>query len=448
MDGFHESARPHRQLIKTTLTRCTRCFCECTGDVWRVDGQVLLLKRCPEHGEEVVRLARDERFYFHAEGDPNNRCCTSVEGGVCGTLGSNALTGGGLYEQLSSCITLIEIVDSCNIACPTCFSHSPVGKAGEHLKAQPLNEIKRRVQAVIDRKGSLEILQLSGGEPTIHPELFELFDWINVTPEIQYVFLNTNGIRFARDEEFAREFAKRYPKGKMLLYLQFDGPQLEGQLELRGADYRRVREEAIDRAAAIDIPVVLVATVTRATLPFAFETVRYGIERRHVRAAHFQPVFMSGRTPASWSLKHEEPISVGDVLHAIFERSNGFLGPRDFTPLPCGDPNCHTIGGVLRPEGQALMSISQFVDFSKLQDFLQDRVSYDIAKLAQCGCDNEELGRLLKTIGLTQRDFFFVSVKPFMDARTWDKDRTDRCCTHVIDPTGNLRSFCEYYSGF
>jgi uncharacterized radical SAM superfamily Fe-S cluster-containing enzyme len=35
-----------------------------------------------------------------------------------------------------------------------------------------------------------------------------------------------------------------------------------------------------------------------------------------------------------------------------------------------------------------------------------------------------------------------------MDASTWDEDRIDRCCTHVIRPDGKLDSFCRYYSGF
>ena len=38
-------------------------------------------------------------------------------------------------------------------------------------------------------------------------------------------------------------------------------------------------------------------------------------------------------------------------------------------------------------------------------------------------------------------------IKPLMDAWTWDEDRIDRCCTHVIRPDGKLDSFCRYYAG-
>jgi hypothetical protein len=37
-----------------------------------------------------------------------------------------------------------------------------------------------------------------------------------------------------------------------------------------------------------------------------------------------------------------------------------------------------------------------------------------------------------------------ISIKPFMDAWTYDQDRIDQCCVHVLDTDGNPVSFCEY----
>jgi uncharacterized radical SAM superfamily Fe-S cluster-containing enzyme len=73
---------------------------------------------------------------------------------------------------------------------------------------------------------------------------------------------------------------------------------------------------------------------------------------------------------------------------------------------------------------------------------------YTMADLARCGCESEPLGSLLKNLELKPSMTFRIMVKPFMDARTWDQDRIDRCCTHVIRPDGKLDSFCRYYSGF
>lgn len=128
-------------------------------------------------------------------------------------------------EKLSTCLALIEIVDSCNLACPTCFADSPVSR---QVDCVSIDDFKQRVDGVIERKGEIEILQLSGGEPTIHPQFFELLEWAQTHPSIGYVLINTNGVRFARDPQFAATFEARYRRGKVQLYLQYDGPQEGG----------------------------------------------------------------------------------------------------------------------------------------------------------------------------------------------------------------------------
>src|SRR5205807_9685159 len=83
-----------------------------------------------------------------------------------------------------------------------------------------------------------------------------------------------------------------------------------------------------------------------------------------------------------------------------------------------------------------------------VQDFLHDKVRYQLEDLVKCGCESEPLGHLLKSFELDESNTFRLFIKPFMDAMTWDQDRIDRCCTHVIRPDGKLDSFCRYYSGF
>ena len=140
-------------------------------------------------------------------------------------------------------------------------------------------------------------------------------------------------------------------------------------------------------------------------------------------------------------------LNTADILLASVGQSGGRLRFEDFTPLPCGDPNCATIGYLIRLGGRT-WSISEFIDFKRLQGFLQNKVHYTLEDLTRCGCENEPLGELLKKLEVKSSMTFRLMVKPFMDAWTWDQDRIDRCCTHVIRPDGKLDSFCRYYSGF
>jgi len=447
--------RPRAELLKRTTTRCPECRCAVPGEVWREGAapeRVVLRRTCPQHGSFEATLASDARFYWRAQGDPCNArsgCCTPAAGaGAGGTLGRNAAgRQDGPFESLSTCLALIEIVNSCNLACPTCYAGSPVG-TGAAVDAVPLDDLRRRIEGVIARKGGIEILQLSGGEPTLHPQFFELLEWVQGHERIDFVLVNTNGLRVAHDPEFAGRLAVAAARKGLQLYLQFDGVQEAGQRMLRGADLRDVRERALEVCGRIGLPVTLAFTVTPESLGHLGEAIAFGLERPQVHGITFQPMFQSGRLPAAVAREGGGGrLNVADVLVAAVEQSAGRLRFEDFTPLPCGDPNCATIGYLLRLGGR-VHSVSEFLDFSQLQGFLKDKMNYRLEDLARCGCETEPLGALLHRLELQTSVAFRILVKPFMDAWTWDQDRIDRCCTHVIRPDGRLDSFCRYYSGF
>ena len=436
-------------LLKRTTSRCPQCHKPCLATVEQQEGKVYLKRRCIAHGEFSACIASDARFYWLAQGKEENRCCSggaccTAEGKTAGTLGRNAEgRGGNPIETLSTCLALIEIVNSCNLACPTCYADSPIG-IGSKVDAIPVADIQARVNGVIARKGKIEILQLSGGEPTLHPQLTELCRWAKQHEQIDFLLINSNGVRFAKDPALCQELGEIFRQGGLQVYLQFDGLQAEGHKALRGADLREVKQQALANLAAANIPVTLAMTVTHENLPHLWQTISHGLGDANIHGVTFQPEFLSGRnqTPSP-----RQRLNTADILMAAVEQSEGQLRYEDFTPLPCGDPNCATIGYLIRRDDQ-VWHVSDFLDFSKLQGFLQDKIHYTLADLAKCGCENEPLGELLKTMEQTRSMAFRLMVKPFMDAWTWDEDRIDRCCTHVIRPDGKLDSFCRYYSGF
>lgn len=460
---------PTGSVLKQTTSRCPTCHRPCPAEVVREGpppGRIILRRVCPDHGAFSATLASDARFYWLAKGHPDNaRCgcnpaaspdtaCRASDNSPDGSLGRNAAARPDApFESLATCLALIEVTDSCNLACPTCYADSPVGTAAA-LRAPSLENLQSRIEGVIQRKGRIEILQLSGGEPTLHPRFLDLLAWTLQHSRIDYVLINTNGVRIARDDAFLDGLRQLHRPGKLQLYLQFDGPHPPGQHELRGTDLRAVREQTLRRCADIPIPVTLAMTVTRTNLPQAWDTIAFGLRHPNVRGVSFQPAFTSGRNPASPNTtpnrilpdRPDRP-DPAEIILAAVAASNGLLSVEDFTPLPCGDPNCAIIGYLLR-FGDTVRSIREFVDFRQVQGFLRDKVRYQPEDLARCGCESEPLGDLLKRFECDASHTFRIFIKPFMDAWTWDQDRIDRCCTHVIRPDGRLDSFCRYYSGF
>ncbi len=445
--------------IKKTISRCPICRAHAPAEVLKVyqNGceQIIMRRTCEEHGEHDFIISSDARFYWLAQGNPiNSACgcgstCYSAGKGKDGYLGDNALNEAkhGTMDRLSTCLALIEIVDSCNLSCPTCFADSPLGVKDHKLKYHSFEKLTERIQGILDQKNHIEILQFSGGEPTIHPEFFRLVEWVRQNPDIDYLLINTNGVRLAKDKDFLQqtgELIKKYDNFQ--LYLQFDGPQEAGQMELRGTDLRKIREQAIKNCAAIDLPITLAMTVTPTTLNHLWETAEYARKFENIRGISFQPMFLSGRRPNPKDLL-PQPITSADVILALHQQSNGLLSLDDFTPLPCGDPNCSIIGWLFRVKNKFYSPAKFGIDLPALQSNFPDRVNYDIEDLKKCGCDDTPLGNLMKSMEVKESNAFRLFIKPFMDERTWDEDRIDRCCTHVIRPDGKLDSFCRYYFG-
>lgn len=423
--------------IADTISRCNECGVECRAEVFRsndIPPRVYMVKHCPSHGRTSSRLSSDANFYWKTE---SGQACGCGPNG-CGPtpLGENAVTA----SQLHVCTLVVEIVYDCNLACPTCYADSPQTKNGRSNDHLSLDDFKERVTDVLARQGVIDIVQLSGGEPTLHPDLFEIVKWLGEQSGVKDTLLNTNGSKLA-DPLFMHNLASVVPKGRFSVYLQFDGEQDDGQVELRGGDMRYIRERAVESCARAGVPIALVMTVTHDNKFDCHSAIAKALTDDNIRWVVFQPEFISGRNDKKKIL--EIPINVADIVHSVARGE--VMDVKSWMPLPCSDPNCGTVGFLVR-KNDVWHPVSKFVDMSKFAPFIANRMNFDIDDtLASCGCDNVNLEDELRSIGVEKKDIKMVFIKPFMDVRTWDKRRIESCCTHVLTPEGVVDSFCRYY---
>src|SRR5207237_6507276 len=99
-----------------------------------------------------------------------------------------------------SSLTMIEVTHGCNLTCPICYSESSPKRISSHRSVE---QIEFMIDCCVRNEGEPDVVQISGGEPTIHPEFFEILDIAKSKP-IKHLMLNTNGIRIANDPDFAR----------------------------------------------------------------------------------------------------------------------------------------------------------------------------------------------------------------------------------------------------
>ncbi len=266
-----------------------RCYRKVEAKIVFQDDNVYLLKRCPQHGSEKVLIADDVDYYrrcreiFIKPPEMPLVYNTPVKWGCpydCGLCTD--------HEQ-HSCLTLVEICDYCNLRCPVCYADS----GPERQQFRDLRQIEKMLDAVVRNEGHPDVVQLSGGEPTVHPDFFEIVEMAKARP-IRHLMVNTNGVRIAQEEEFVKRLADY--KEDFEVYLQFDSFEREPLMQLRGADLRRIREDALEKLNRYNIHTNLVVTVKKGLNDHEIgKTIDYALQQPCVRGVTFQPIQDAGR---------------------------------------------------------------------------------------------------------------------------------------------------------
>ncbi|MEM6931065.1 MAG: hypothetical protein AAF602_29290, partial [Myxococcota bacterium] len=85
---------------------------------------------------------------------------------------------------------------------------------------------------------------------------------------------------------------------------------------------------------------------------------------------------------------------------------------------------------------------------------LSSALQWALSTGALAALDEDAVDHLLDEVMAWQADqeghsgpfngMFAIGIKPFMDAWTYDQDRIDKCCVHIIASDGTPVSFCEY----
>lgn len=147
--------------------------------------------------------------------------------------------------------------------------------------------------ALVQGEGEPDVVQISGGEPTLHPG-FLRDPRCRETSPIRHLMLNTNGVRIANDLAFAERLATYMPAFEV--YLQFDSFEKDVLMDLRGADLRDIRTRAIERLNALGISTTLVVTLKRGMNDGEIgKIVDWAITQPCVRGVTLQPIQDAGR---------------------------------------------------------------------------------------------------------------------------------------------------------
>jgi 7,8-dihydro-6-hydroxymethylpterin dimethyltransferase len=143
--------------------------------------------------------------------------------------------------------------------------------------------------------------------------------------------VNTNGVRIAQDEAFAKRLATYMPGFE--LYLQFDSLEEAPLRQLRGADLREVRMKALERLNRHGISTTLVVTLRKGLNDHEVgRIVEFALQQPCVRGVTFQPVQDAGRN-TDYDPSRDR-LTLTETRRLILEQTKVFA-PEDIVPVPC-----------------------------------------------------------------------------------------------------------------
>ncbi|GAA1740535.1 radical SAM protein [Microbacterium paludicola] len=437
------------------------------------DGTIWLERGCPEHG--LVRTMYDESAdilrYLEEWTAPTKMHTPDVIGNFK-PVPSAYEDGLPQMQTQHTCILLEDITDHCNLRCPTCFAESsPAASA-----VAPLAEVLASVDARLAREnGRIDVLMLSGGEPTLYPWLEQLLEHLVARPVVR-ILINSNGLRIAQDDAFVEVLKKH--RQRVEIYLQYDGESKEASAYHRGADIRRFKERALERLSAAGVFTTLTMTAALGVNDDEIgDVIRRAMDTPFVGGVTIQPVFGSGR---SAGIDPDDRLTHTGVLARLGPQTGDTVTWRDLTALPCSHPHCCSVGYLLKDDAGEWKSLVGLIGHDRLKEFLELEPDLLANRIADSGvnkkirevvktslldllseqsslshpsmvdiwrdiCASCDLGigtlatlaasqlpgqhqRLRRMMGERVKR---ITIKPFMDINTMIEERLTQCCVHV-----------------
>lgn len=445
-------------------------------------GRVVLVRSCETHGrveslyeEDAEILTWLERWRAPTKpptpDSPDD--LAPVPGCYRGGLGGRQIQ--------HTCILVEDINRDCNLRCPACYAAAGPGTSGMATADEVLKSIDRRLDL---EGGRLDVVMLSGGEPTLHPELPEILEAV-AQRNIVRIMVNTNGLTLARDDALLDLIAKH--NRRIEVYLQFDGFKESTYRTLRGADLSEAKQRTVRRLTQAGVFTTLVMTAAAGINDDEIGAVlRFVLRTPYLGGLAIQPVFGAGRSPA---IDPGNRLTCTGVLRRLEEQTSSLVRWNDLTALPCSHPHCSSVGYLFRFPGGRWRSLVALVGEDRLLEhiglvanrvvdadlgadlrrlaespfavLLSERNTLTHPDVAEILVETLQHGdpasrRLLRLVAaatgrrdrlrrLLAKRVKRITIKPFMDIHTMVEERLLQCCVHtgtVAGPRHQAVPFC------
>ncbi len=427
-------------------------------------GAVYFDKFCPTHGHQDVMVASSAEWYldclgFVAANHPPKVARKAVSKGCPFDCGPCA------QHQQKVYLPVVPITSSCNLDCPICYTVNKNDDAHRMTK----DEFAKIISHLLDDHEELDIINFTGGEPTLHPELLDFLQMAR-DAGIERLTISTNGLKL-RDEEFVRKLAAL--DARIVLSLDSFNPATDKIL--LGANTVKAKLGALEMLQKHNVcTTILPAVAAGLNDSEVGDLFKLVLEKPNILSLELHTLCFTGQGGVGF--QRTARISIPDLHKRLEESTGGKITGKDFVPSPLAHPHCYSIcyllilddGGyvpftrlISRHEMFDLLGDSLYIEpREKLENTFRgiiDRLWSDNGGLPEAEAVLRTLKRLIKELFPSDRDLSIterrkiaeraakaVYIHSHMDEENFDVARVMKCCVGVPAADGTNIPTCSY----
>lgn len=305
--------------LRSTLAYCATCGKTEFARILARPGGVFMERMCPVGGVASVRIAADLAWYVERTAGPRRMnspgACRPPRDGCPFDCGPCHWHTGRLH------LPVFSITNDCNLDCPICFTFNRADR--KYYKS--VDETKKIVAHIVERSGGVQLVNLTGGEPTLHPNLFAVIDACG-HEAIGRITMNTNGIRIAGD----RRFAEKIKAANVQVVLSLDTFDAQKSVAIHGKDISGVKRRCLETLEALDIPTTILSVCIKGhNEEDVVDIVHTYLRKSFVRSITVQNMTFTGKNGSSFQPR--EHVTMDEVEVLLAQRDG--IARDDFFPL-------------------------------------------------------------------------------------------------------------------
>ena len=450
------------QLLRETTSLCAICKRSIDAQLWQRGGQVWMHKTCGQHGAQKILISPNAAWY---------RAMMAMAPILTPPQARNAIKQGCPFDcgpcqqhEQQALLPIVPITSSCNLDCPICYTHNRTSDAYQMSEAQLLAIIRHLRLA----DPALRIINLTGGEPTQHPQ-FERLVEICQQEGIRQITISTHGLRFLKDEALLARLAALGAH----IVLSFNSFKQVTNQAMLGGKFLQSKMQVLSLLDKYQVDTTLLPVLARGYNDDEVgEFVKLALKKDFVRSLELHTMTFTGEGGREFN--RQSRYTTYEVLADLEQQSGGLLRIDDFVPSPSAHPMCYLISYLLRLDDGRWLPFTRFMrgeDLRKLlagglylqataqvEQILQDVIAS--LRSEEFICDEVEI--VLSTLkhllaqmfapGLSdlqrnqigEHSVKAIYVHSHMDEENFDSERIRQCCVGIREADGSNIPSCAY----